>query len=120
MRTMFFERLGDNQAFVTFNGVQYPVSAGANLDHWNCRLYLTATIWPKLDREQLEDLNAITYKVYKADVVKILKEWDKRYMKHMKSTNLELGSHQKECMMPLTNLFQSNFNFFCLNQMIKK
>lgn len=44
---MFFERLKENLQTITFDGVQYPVSAAANLDHWNCRNYICLNIWPK-------------------------------------------------------------------------
>jgi len=77
-------------------------------------------IWAKLDREALEDMNASNYKNYKTGTVKMMKEWDKRYMKHMKTTNVDLGAIQKEVAVPLTNLFESNFNFHNINVMIKK
>ena len=90
------------------------------MDHWNCRCYLVMNIWPKLDRTDLEELSRDNYKNYKTEIFKILKEWDKKYLKHMKSTNPELSGITKECALPLTNLFTSNFNFYNLNQMIKK
>ena len=117
---MFFERLSENQQHIVFDGVQYPVSAGENLDHWNCRCYLVLNLWAKLDREALDDMNASNYKAYKTDVVKMMKEWDKRYMKHGKTTNVGLGNIQKEVAVPLTNLFESNFNFYNINVLIKK
>jgi hypothetical protein len=77
-------------------------------------------MYAKLDREALEDMNATNYKNYKTDVVKIMKEWDKKYMKHAKSTNPDLAAIQKEVALPLTNLFESNFHFFNIHQLIKK
>jgi len=77
-------------------------------------------IWAKLDREALEDMNPYNFKNFKTDVFKTLKEWDKRYMKHMKSAHVDLSHIQKESMLPLTNLLQSNYNFHCINQLISK
>lgn len=38
----------------------------------------------------------------------------------MKGANVELGAITKEVAVPLTNLFESNFNFYNINEMIKK
>jgi len=117
---MFFERLSDNKDYLVFDGVHHTVSAGENLDHWNCRCYLVLSVWAKLDREALEDMNASNYKAYKTDLSKMMKEWDKRYVKHGKTTNQALGAIQKLVAVPLTDLFESNFNFYNINQLIKK
>lgn len=121
VRTMFYERLRENQLEITFDGIKYPVSSAANLDHWNCRMFMTTEMWPKIDRNEMDDLiSATTYQNYKKDFVKCVKEWDKKYEKHRKSYNPELLDIQKKVALPLTNLFESNFNFFCLNRLIKK
>lgn len=50
----------------------------------------------------------------------MMKDWDKRYEKHRKSAHPELAAIQKQVALPLTNLFESNFNFFCLHRLIDK
>ena len=84
IRTMFFERLQENLQELTFDGVKYPVSAAANLDHWNCRNFLVLSIWEKFSSDAINELNANNYKAFKTDCVKMMKDWDKRYVKHMK------------------------------------
>lgn len=44
-----------------------------------------------------------------------LKEWDKTYLKHMKSTNPELADIHARAMKPITDLMESNFNFYNFN-----
>jgi len=78
-------------------------------------------MYPKIERNDMEDLiQASNYQNYKKDFAKMMKEWDKRYEKHRKSANPELAAIQKAVALPLTNLFESNFNFFCLNRLIAK
>ncbi len=48
----------------------------------------------------------------------MLKEWDKMYVKHEKTTNKELGAIQAEAFIPLTDLWEANNNFFNINNMI--
>ena len=80
MRTMFFTRLRDNVSFIKFDGKEYEVSAGANLDHTNCRQFITVELWPKFCMEDIDDLITVnTFKAYRTDIVKKLKDWDKRY-----------------------------------------
>lgn len=50
----------------------------------------------------------------------MMKEWDKRYMKHAKSTNVELSAITREVAVPLTNLFESNYHFHNINEMVRK
>jgi hypothetical protein len=45
-------------------------------------------------------------------MVKNLKEWEKLYQAHMKTINPGLSEIQREAMLPLTNLFESNFNYY--------
>lgn len=43
-----------------------------------------------------------------------MKEWDKWYMKHIKSGYIEMNKIHMTAMMPLTNLLESNLNFHYL------
>ena len=52
-------------------------------------------------------------------MVKLLKDWDKCYVKHMKSTYPEMNGHHMRAMQPLTNLVESNLNFHFLEEMLK-
>lgn len=91
VRTMFYERLRENQLELTFDGIKYFVSASSNLDHWNCRMFMTTEMWPKIEAGDMPDLIAAhNYAAYKKDFVKMMKDWDKKYEKHKKSVNPEL------------------------------
>jgi hypothetical protein len=48
----------------------------------------------------------------------MLKEWDKMYVKHEKTTNKELGAIIAEAFTPLTELWEANNNFFNINKMV--
>jgi len=55
MRTMFFEKLKENQLTIKFDGIEYPLSAASNADIWNCRQHLAVEIWPKFDINDIEE-----------------------------------------------------------------
>lgn len=48
----------------------------------------------------------------------MLKEWDKMYVKHEKTTNKELGAIIAEAFTPLTELWEANNNFYNINKMV--
>jgi hypothetical protein len=56
------------------------------------------SLWPKLERDWLNEMNANNFKTNKGELLKILKEWDKRYEKHRRGPHLELSAVQKESM----------------------
>lgn len=47
-----------------------------------------------------------------------MKEWDKMYVKHEKTTNKELGAIQMEAFIPLTDLWEANNNYYNINKMV--
>jgi hypothetical protein len=58
------------------------------------------------------------YTTWKKDLIKLLKEWDKVYVKHIKTSYPEMSAHHAKAMLPLTNLIESNINFHKLELMI--
>jgi len=64
--------------------------------------------------------NFETYISWKKDLIKLLKEWDKLYMKHMKTTYIEMNTIHMAAMKPLTELLESNLNFHYLELIEKK
>jgi hypothetical protein len=59
---MFYERLKDNALEIVFDGVKYPVTSASNLDHWNCRSFLMQEMYPKIERNEMDDMiSAQTY-----------------------------------------------------------
>jgi hypothetical protein len=77
-------------------------------------------VWNNFDREKLADLTPQNFKAFKTECQKMMKDWDKRYMKHMKGANVKLGEITREVAVPLTNLFESNYHFHNINVMVKK
>ena len=57
-------------------------------------------------------------KPWKADLIKILKEWDKMYIKHAKSIYPEMNAIHQQAMKPLLDLVEANYNFYNLEKMI--
>jgi len=51
--------------------------------------------------------------------VKLCKEWDKLYVKHVKGAYGEMAEYHAKCMKPLMDLINSNNNFHKLENMIK-
>jgi hypothetical protein len=50
----------------------------------------------------------------------MLKEWDKLYIKHIKSGFIEMNNIHMAAMKPLTNLLESNLNLHYLELIMKK
>lgn len=65
-------------------------------------------------------LNADTYTSWKKELVKYLKDFDKLYVKHIKSGYVEMSVIHQKAMQPLVELMSSNYNFNALEQMEKK
>jgi len=66
----------------------------------------------------LSELNVDNYQTWKKETTKSLKEWDKMYVKHEKTTNKELGAIIEEAFIPLTELWEANNNYFNINKMV--
>jgi hypothetical protein len=64
-------------------------------------------------------LNPDDYIAWRKEAVKLLKEWDKMYVKHEKTTNKELGLIISTAFIPLTDLWEANNNFYNINKMIE-
>ena len=52
--------------------------------------------------------------------MKVLKEWDKLYVKHMKAIYPEMNAIHNQAMEPLNKLVDANVNYYRLEQMIKE
>lgn len=61
-----------------------------------------------------------TFTTWRKDLIKLLKEWDKVYVKHIKAAYPEMSKHHSEMVEPLTRLINSNLNFYKLEQMIAR
>jgi hypothetical protein len=118
VRTMFWERIDTLKKWI--DGTEYEFSNAANVDHFNCKTALI-DISNHADPSTMEStLTFETFSSWKKDLIKLCKDWDKMYLKHMKSTYPELNTIHMAAMKPLTLLIDSNANFHKLENMIKE
>ncbi len=61
-----------------------------------------------------------TYISWKKELIKMLKEWDKMYLKHIKSGYVEMNKIHMDAMKPLTDILESNLNLHYLELIEKK
>jgi hypothetical protein len=123
VRTMFFKRADQKLAspHITFDRKTYAVTNAEDLHPFNCRQDMVGRLWPKLNAEDIDQqLDQENYKGYRTEMVRILKDWEKKYQAHLKTINPGLSAIQRESMLPLTNLFESNFNYFQINGQMAK
>jgi hypothetical protein len=115
---MFFEKT-DPEKPVKIDGNDYYISGAAQNDMWGCKEALTE-FYNFLDDGAMEmNLTFETYTSWKKDLIKVLKEWDKLYVKHIKGAYPEMSGLHAKAMLPLTNLVQSNLEFHYLEDMMK-
>lgn len=116
IRTMFFDKCEKK----SIDGVNYEITNGTQVEIWNCK-QLINDIYQVIDPGMMEiSLNADSYTTWKKDLVKLLKEFDKMYVKHVKSGFVEMSAVHTAAMRPLLDMMSSNFNLHALEQLEKK
>lgn len=104
----------------TIDGVTYEITNNTQVEIWNCKSKIVE-IFNYLDPSMMEmQLTHETYITWKKDLIKLLKEWEKLYMKHIKSGFVEMNHIHMTAMRPLTDLLESNLNFHYLELIEKK
>ena len=109
-RTMVFKRLQED--FIQIDGVTYEVTNSANQDHFDCKEKFLNII-RHLEMNYEDDCAALTPDTlasFKKDLISKLKDFDKKYVKHVKSTNPLLADIHKKAMQPLSDLMESSYN----------
>jgi hypothetical protein len=116
---MFFEKVQqDGKKFI--DGVTYIISNNSQVEIWNCKSKIVE-IYNYLDPGMMEmQLTHETYVSWKKELIKMLKEWDKLYIKHIKSGYIEMNTIHMSAMKPLTDILESNLNFHYLELIEKK
>ena len=116
-RTMFLEKCEKK----SIDGVTYEITNSTQVEMWNCKSKLVE-IYNTLDPSMMEmQVTSDSYNTWKKDLVKMLKEFDKLYTKHIKSGFVEMNAIHTQAMKPLTDLLESNQNLhFLEQQMVKK
>ena len=109
-RTMFFER----SLTVTIDGITYDVSNGATVDIYGCKSSITDIV-NQLDDKNMEMTSSIdNWTSFIKDLIKSLKYWDAKYLKHIKNTYPEINDIHKKSMKPILTLLDANRNFYLL------
>lgn len=104
----------------TIDGTTYDITNSTQVEIWNCKGKIVE-IFNLLDPSMMEmQLTHETYISWKKDLVKLLKEFDKLYVKHIKSGFVEMNAIHMNAMKPLTELLESNLNFHFLELIAKK
>lgn len=105
---MIFEKLQGDPPTKYIDGNAYIVSNGALVDMYRCKEALV-DIYNTLDPQNLEvDLDFNTYTSWRKDLIKKFKEWDKMYLKHIKSVYPEMSGIHSAAMKPLAILVEAN------------
>jgi len=113
---MFFEQTEQ----YTIDGVTYNITPHSCREIWNCKEKLVE-ICNVFDPGTMEmTLTEESYQSWRKDLIKLLKEWDKLYVTHIKSAFIEMNAIHMSAMKPLVNLMESNINFHFLEQIEKK
>ena len=104
---------------INIDGTLFEISNGAMVDTWNCKESLVE-IYEYLEPGRVDgECNFENYMGWKKDLMKMLKEWDKAYNKHMKSIYPEMNKIHMEAMKPMTDLISANLNLHYLEMMEK-
>lgn len=74
---MFFERIvGESEKEIKIDGINYPVTSGANVDVFNCKIHLCIGVFAPLNSDQVDNLAADSYVAWRKELVANLKKWD--------------------------------------------
>ena len=106
---MFFEKC----EHFTIDGTMYNLSNAAQVELWTCKSAIV-DIFNFLDDFTVGDARTPdTYQGWKKELIKLLKDWDKHYVKHSgsKGTSGEMNTLHMSAMKPLTELIDANLNF---------
>lgn len=104
----------------SIDGVTYEITNSTQVEIWNCKSKIVE-IFNYTDPSMMEmNLTHENYITWKKDLIKLLKEFDKLYVKHMKSGFIEMNTIHMSAMKPITDLLESNLNFHFLELQMKK
>ena len=106
---MVFKRVPEDE--IKIDGVTYEVTNSWNTDHFNCKGSFLDII---LHLEQFYDpdggLEPDNLASFKKDMTNKLKDFERKYQKHVKQTNPGLADIHKRAMQPTIDLCEASFN----------
>lgn len=106
---MIFRRLQTD--IMEIDGNQYEVTNSANTDHFNCKEQFLNIIM-KIEEGFDEDtpLSWETFGSWKKELMSMLKDFDKKYVKHSKTVNPQLVDIHKKAGQPLQDFAEASYN----------
>ena len=105
---MIFKKVPDD--FIQIDGVTYEVLNSVQTDHWSCKETFLNII---LHLDQMYDDDALTPDTLaglKKELISKLKDFEKKYVKHVKVTNPILADIHKRAMQPVVDLTEASVN----------
>ena len=114
---MFFEKTET----ISIDGQFFEISPAARFETYNSKVAMVE-IFNFCDPDTMQHVCTFdTYTGWKKDLTKLLKEFDKYYVKHSsnKGTFAEINNIHESTMKPLMDLILANSNFHKLENMIK-
>lgn len=107
-RTMIFLKVPDD--FIKIDGNTYEVPTSVNFDHFDCKekfYNIIQHIEMGMDDDYIQ---VDTLASWKKDLVNKLKDFEKKYVKHAKTTNPILAKIHLEAMQPVVDLYNACVN----------
>ena len=93
---MVFSRVQED--FIVIDGVTFEVTNSANNDHFDCKEKFM-NIFMLLEQYYDDDtLNKDTLAAFKKELISKLKDFERKYVKHVKATNPLLADIHKKAM----------------------
>lgn len=99
---------------IVIDGISYEVTNSSNQDHFDCKDKFLNII-RHLEMGYDDDyLTAETLSSFKKEMISKLKDFEKKYVKHVKakSTNEALADIHKKAMQPTIDLTEANYNLY--------
>lgn len=114
---MFFQRC----EVIRICGKAYDVSEAANISCFNCKMHM-CVIWgsichegmiqqANLSHDTIMNLSADNYAAYRKETIKVLKEFDQKYINHEMTESKEIGLIHAEAFIPLTDLWEATNDY---------
>lgn len=96
--------------FIEIDGQTYEVPNSANQDHFDCKEKFLNII-RHLEMGYDDDyLTPDSLGGFKKELISKLKDFEKKYVKHVKATNPILADIHKKAMQPVVDLVEASYN----------
>ena len=105
---MVFKRLQED--FIVIDGVSYEVTNSANQDHFACKETFMSVFQHLEQYYDGEELSPDNLAAFKKEVIGKLKDFERKYVKHVKTTNGLLAGIHSKSMQPVVDLMEASVN----------